>query len=77
MKRSVVALACLYLLFAIIGRFVERMGAVHCACADGCWCRRPILSAFRWVFPWRHPRIGARDLTGGSKGLGQIVGDRW
>jgi hypothetical protein len=44
----------LYLLFAVIGRFVEAMGAVHCGCEAGCWCKRPILSTFRWVFPFRH-----------------------
>jgi len=48
-------LAGLYLLFAVIGRFVEEMGAVRCGCASTCWCkRRPVLSTFRWVFPWQH-----------------------
>jgi len=44
----------LYLLFAVVGRFVEGMGAVRCGCAADCWCQRPLLSTFRWVFPWRH-----------------------
>jgi hypothetical protein len=44
----------LYLLFAAVGRFVEGMGAVRCGCAADCWCQRPVLSTFRWVFPWRH-----------------------
>jgi len=44
----------LYLLFAVVGRFVEGMGAVRCGCAADCWCHRPVLSTFRWVFPWRH-----------------------
>ena len=44
----------IYLLFAVIGRFVEGMGAVHCGCAAECWCKGPILSTFRWVFPWGH-----------------------
>jgi hypothetical protein len=44
----------LYLLFAFVGRFVEGMGAVRCGCAAACWCQRPVLSTFRWVFPWRH-----------------------
>jgi hypothetical protein len=62
MKRVVWALLGLYLLFAVIGRFVEGMGAVRCGCLDDCWCRRPVLSAFRWVFPWGHslpPTSGA------------------
>lgn len=53
-KRTLTALAGLYLLFAVIGRFVEGMGAVECGCADDCWCRRPVLSTFRWVFPRGH-----------------------
>jgi hypothetical protein len=44
----------LYLLFAVIGRFVEGMGAVRCGCASDCWCHRPVLRAFRWVFPFGH-----------------------
>jgi hypothetical protein len=43
-----------YLLFAVIGRFVEGMGAVECGCSDQCWCQRPGLSLFRWVFPAGH-----------------------
>ena len=33
---------------------VEGMGAVRCGCAADCWCKRPILSTFRWVLPWGH-----------------------
>lgn len=33
---------------------VERMGRIRCGCAVDCWCRRPGLSLFRWVFPWWH-----------------------
>jgi hypothetical protein len=47
----------LYLLFAVIGRFVEAMGAARCGCGEDCWCQRPVLSTFRWVFPWGH-RVG-------------------
>lgn len=54
MKRALMSLAGLYLLFALIGRFVEGMGAVECGCADDCWCKRPLFSTFRWVFPWGH-----------------------
>jgi hypothetical protein len=38
----------------VIGRFVEGMGAVQCGCAADCWCRQPVLSTFRWVFPYGH-----------------------
>jgi hypothetical protein len=54
MKRVVGGLVRLYLFFALIGRFVEGMGVVRCGCLDDCWCKRPVLSAFRWVFPWGH-----------------------
>ena len=53
-KAFVGLLLALYLLFAVIGRFVERMGAVRCDCSPDCWCKRPILSTFRWVFPRGH-----------------------
>jgi hypothetical protein len=52
--RAVRGLLGLYLLFALIGRFVEAMGAVRCGCAADCWCHRPVLSTLRWVFPWGH-----------------------
>ncbi len=48
----------LYLLFAVIGRFVEGMGAVECDCGPSCWCKRPVLSTFRWVFPYFHREGG-------------------
>jgi hypothetical protein len=53
-KRSFAWLAGLYLLFAVIGRFVEGMGAVESSCAEDCWCKRPVLSTFRWVVPLGH-----------------------
>lgn len=61
MKRALKSLAALYLLFAVIGRFVEGMGAVECRCAGDCWCKRPVLSAFRWVFPWGHRELSQAD----------------
>lgn len=54
MTRFGLRLAAVYLLFAVIGRLVEAMGAVRCDCADSCWCQRPVLSAFRWAFPFGH-----------------------
>jgi hypothetical protein len=54
LKRALMSLAAVYLLFAVIGRFVEGMGAVERGCADNCWCTRPVLSTFRWIFPWGH-----------------------
>lgn len=54
MKRFAVTGIGLYLMFAVIGRFVEGMGAVECGCSDACWCKRPVLSTFRWVAPFGH-----------------------
>ena len=54
MGRLLRRLLTVYLLFAIIGRFVDGMGATQCGCRPDCWCRRPLLSTFRWVFPFRH-----------------------
>jgi hypothetical protein len=53
-RRIVLSVLGLYLLFAVIGRFVEGMGAVRCGCSPRCWCKRPVLSTFRWVFPYKH-----------------------
>jgi hypothetical protein len=63
-KGLLVGLVRLYLLFAVIGRFVERMGAAECGCGDDCWCKRPGLSLFRWVFPFRHRCRAALDHKG-------------
>jgi len=42
-KRLLARSLGLYLLFAVIGRFVERIGAVECGCSPDCWCKRPVL----------------------------------
>jgi hypothetical protein len=57
MKRIIVRVLSLYLLFAVIGRFVEEMGALECGCKSDCWCKRPGLSFFRWVIPPRHHHL--------------------
>ena len=54
MKRTVGIIACGYLLLAVGTRVAEALGAKKCHCAQDCWCQRPVLSAFRWVFPWPH-----------------------
>ena len=63
MKRFVGWALGLYLAAAMVGLARERMGLVSCGCADDCWCQRPGLSLFRWVFPRGH--TSARE--GGSK----------
>ena len=54
MKRLVMSALGLYLLFALIGLSRERVGAVTCGCAPDCWCKKPVLGLFRWVFPIGH-----------------------
>ncbi len=54
MKRLLLRATSIYLLFAVIGRFVEGMGAARCECRPDCWCKKPVLSTFRWVFPAGH-----------------------
>lgn len=54
MRRAVVVLAGGYLLLAIGNKAAEAAGAIKCGCAEDCWCKRPGLSLFRWVFPWGH-----------------------
>jgi hypothetical protein len=64
MRRLITRALMIYVLFAVIGRFVEEMGAVECACAGDCWCKRPVLSTFRWVFPYKHRLCSAeREAT--------------
>lgn len=54
MRRAVATLAGLYLGAALLTRLAEAMGVRKCGCAPGCWCKKPALSAFRWVFPRGH-----------------------
>lgn len=53
-RRLTIRLLSVYLLFALVGRFVEGMRAVRCPCRPDCWCKKPVLSIFRWVFPVGH-----------------------
>lgn len=54
MKRLLLVLGGAYLLAAVGSRVAEQLGATACGCDDDCWCRRPGLSVFRWVFPRGH-----------------------
>jgi hypothetical protein len=53
-KRGVLVGLGGYLLLAVGNRVAEAAGVMRCGCAEDCWCKRPGLSLFRWVFPWRH-----------------------
>lgn len=56
MKRVAALSLGVYLLLAVGNKVAEAAGARRCHCADECWCRRPGLSLFRWVFPWHTNR---------------------
>ena len=59
MKRVVLALVIGYVILALVGRAEEAAGLRTCGCYPDCWCKRPGLSLFRWVFPrfHRNPEI--------------------
>ncbi len=47
----------LYVAAAVRGLAKERSGELRCTCEADCWCKKPGLSLFRWVFPfWHKPR---------------------
>ena len=54
MKRSALIAITLYLGVAVLTRAAEAAGVQRCHCSSSCWCRRPLLNAFRWVVPVGH-----------------------
>jgi hypothetical protein len=54
MKRLLAIIAFAYLFLALISRAQEAMGLRTCECRPDCWCKKPGLSMFRWVFPRFH-----------------------
>ena len=50
-----------YVLLAALTRLGEAAGVQSCGCAEDCWCKRPVLSTFRWVFPWRHRGVDRHE----------------
>jgi hypothetical protein len=54
MKRVVWTLVLGYVILGLITRAREAAGAYTCGCDPDCWCKRPGLSLFRWVFPRLH-----------------------
>ena len=61
MKRVVWAFVLGYVILGLITRAMEASGAYTCACDPDCWCKRPGLSLFRWVFPRFH-RIREQEV---------------
>ena len=54
MRRVLIPLLSVYLLAALIGRVSEKQGRSVCGCSSDCWCKKQVLSVFRWVFPFGH-----------------------
>ena len=52
--RALQALVIGYLVLAVVTRMREAAGRVTYACDPDCWCKKPGLSLFRWVFPRGH-----------------------
>ncbi len=54
MKRIAIMSAGVYLGLAALGHAREQTGRAACECHGDCWCKRPGLNLFRWVFPFGH-----------------------
>jgi hypothetical protein len=55
MMKGSLRLAFLGYVFAgVLALGLERAGVYGCGCAPDCWCKRPGLKVFRWVFPYGH-----------------------
>ena len=61
MKKLLLVMVVGYALVAAGNRVAEHFGMRSCGCADDCWCHRPGLSLFRWVFPWGHRSARTAD----------------
>ena len=61
MRRVVISLLIGYVVLALVSRAKEAAGLMTCSCYPDCWCKKPGLSLFRWVFPRYHhtPEIEA------------------
>jgi hypothetical protein len=66
------ALVIGYLVLALLGHMLEAAGVRVCGCDPDCWCKKPGLSLFRWVFPRYHhnQQLAAWKLTR-FEGLGE------
>lgn len=53
-KRFLGVTLMLYLVAALVGKILEVAGVARCGCSPDCWCKKPGLSAFRWVLPYWH-----------------------
>ena len=61
MKRAILALLTGYVVLALVTRAKEAAGFYTCECDADCWCRKPGLSLFRWVFPRWHKNVALAE----------------
>ena len=54
MRKFVASLLLGYIVLALYYRAREAAGLLSCGCSPDCWCKKPGLSVFRWVFPRFH-----------------------
>lgn len=59
MKRAVLSLAIGYVVLGLITRAKEAAGLYTCTCHPDCWCKKPGLGLFRWVFPRFHHEMSS------------------
>ena len=57
-KKVVAVVVLSYVGLALYCRAREVAGLLRCDCYPDCWCRKPGLSIFRWVFPRYHHKPG-------------------
>ena len=53
-KKVAAVLVLGYVTLALYYRAREAAGHMTCDCYPDCWCKKPGLSLFRWVFPRNH-----------------------
>jgi hypothetical protein len=58
-KRTLKATFIGYVVLGLFNLGLERAGVLHCECDPACWCKRPGLNTFRWVFPYGHRLSGS------------------
>jgi hypothetical protein len=55
LKRTVQATLLGYVVLGLLTRTLERARLYHrCECYPDCWCKKPVLTEFRWVVPYGH-----------------------
>ena len=54
MRRLIASVLVGYVVIALVARAKEAAGLITCDCYPDCWCKKPGLSVFRWVFPRYH-----------------------